>query len=136
MFGPFIGGHELSLARIESVPMETRRHMHMIVPNVLAARWLVVLSRRYAITRVNKLECQSNRLCNLVYLWYEMHRQVKDILKVFVRNDDDIPMIVRPLMGADESSHSLIAIDDIVLNCAHLLILNSLNQQTEWANIV
>jgi len=132
----FAQRHQFPLGRIKLVGLVARRHMQVVMPDILVACRLIMLAGGYAIAGISRLHCQSNLFGNAMDVFCVVNWQIVDILEVLIGNDDYVPVIVRPLMRTDKGCNSVIAIDNIALNRRDILVFGALNEQAKWAKVI
>src|SRR2546423_5387677 len=55
---------------------------------------------------------------------------------MLVRHDDDVAVILRPLMGAEQGSDRGSVVHDVRVHGSSRLVRNAPNQQAEWAEVM
>ena len=109
-------GHELSPSRVELVFRIARRYMHMIMPYILISSRLIVLASGYAVARINRFQRQGHPSSNSVNVNGIVDGQVVDILKMLIGHNDDVTMIVRPLMRTNKGGDDRVVVDNVALH--------------------
>ena len=89
--------------------------MHMIMPDILISRRLIVLASGYAVARINRFQRQGYPSSNSVNVYGIVDGQVIDILKMLIGHKDDVTVIVRPLMRPDKGGDDRVVVDNVAL---------------------
>lgn len=110
--------------------------MQVKMPHVLIARRFVMLTSRYAIAGIDLLHRQRYRSCEFMDRLGVANRQVVNVFVMIIRNDDDVAVIIRPLMRADKSCDQISAVNNIGLGRMDVIVLNTLNQETKWTDVI
>ena len=129
---PLVGSRRLPLASVKQIAFIARKHMKMIMPDILPTIWLVVLSRRDAIARVSRFHRHSDGPGAFVDFGCKVEGQIVNVFVMLVRNNDHMPRVVRPLVRGDKSCDRIIVVD-----CACNVVAFVLSSHaTKRANIV
>lgn len=75
-----------------------------------------MLSRGYPFAGVYRFHRPRNGLDEFVNRQGEAHGQFVDVLKMLIGSNNDVAVIVRPLVGTDEGCDDLIVVNDVGLN--------------------
>lgn len=97
----------------------------MIVPNVLTSRRFVVLTGQNPVTDIDLLHRQRQALRQPVNIQPVADRQIVNVLKMPVWNDNHIPKIIRPLVRTDKGADNLIVIDKVALRGVNLRVFDT-----------
>lgn len=95
------------------------------MPHVLITCRFVVLARRYAVATVNLLHSNRETTSDIVNLRSYFQRQVKNVLEVLIRDDNNVPSIVRALMRTDECRYDGIAVNLVAFNRENVSVFNA-----------
>ena len=98
------------------------------MPDILASSRLIVLAGGYSLTGVGCLHGQSNSPTHFVNFSSKLKWQIVDVLEVLIGNDNNMALIVRPLVRADEGSNCRIPINSIRFNGVNMFVLHALNK--------
>jgi len=98
------------------------------MPDILVASGFVVLLGGYTVAGVNLFHGDRQVFCHSMNVLREPQGQIVNILIMFIRYDNDIAMIIWPLMRANERSDRVIMINNIALNGMNMLVRYSFDQ--------
>lgn len=100
MLGAFDGGHQEFFIDgvIKAVVLETRRDVQMIVPHILAAARLVVLSRGKTVASIRAFEGNGNLSREALNVNRELGGQVENVLIMRVWDDENVWRVARVLV--------------------------------------
>ncbi len=99
---------------IELVPVESRKDVQVIVPDILIPGRFVVLPGRDAVTMVNGFQREGHSFRHPVDSVRDPKGQFVDILVVIPGDDEHMAGIVGPPVSADEGKNQSICVDDFV----------------------
>jgi hypothetical protein len=93
-----LGSHELRVrrGRIQLVVGITGEHVHVVVPDVLAARALVVLPHGDSLAPIGEAHRDRDLLDQVMHRMPGLGWQLVQVLVVPDRHDQQVPVIVRP----------------------------------------
>lgn len=97
----------------------------MIMPHVLIACRFIVLARRYAIAIINLLHNKRETTSGIVNVRSHFQRQVENVLEVLIGNDNNVSLIVRPLMQTDECRYDGIVVNLVTSNGQNVFVFNA-----------
>src|SRR5690606_38296962 len=117
-----------TLCQIKLIIHISRVNMEMIMPYVLIASRLIMLTRRNPITTIYAFHCKSCKLSRMVNFNSVNRREFKDVLKMLIRNNQNMSFIVRPPFFSYKCGYIFILINDISLFSSHV-------NRAEWAFI-
>ncbi len=100
MLGAFGGRHQEFFIDgvIKAVVLETRRDVQMIVPHILAAARLVVLSRGNTVASIRAFEGNGNLPREALNVNRELGGQVENVLIMRVWDDENVWRVARVLV--------------------------------------
>lgn len=116
--------------------MITGEDVQMIMPNVLVACRFIVLSCGDSIAMIRRFHRQGDLLRRSVNLCGEMNRQIINVLVVVIGDDDDVTLIVCPLMGTDHRRDRFGAIDNVAVRRVNMAILDLAGDETKRTNVI
>lgn len=93
---------ELFPRSIELIAIESRKHVQVVVPDILVSGRLIVLPRRDAIATVNGLQRDGHAFGHPVNAVGEAKGQLVDVLVVLSGDNEHVTGIIRPPVPADD----------------------------------
>ena len=128
MFGSLSARHKLTGSPVKIVIFITWCYVQVIMPDILVASGFVVLPGGYTVAGINLFHGDRQTFCHSMNVRREPQGQIVNILIMFIRYDNDIAMIIWPLMRANERSDRVIMINNIALNGMNMLVRYSFDQ--------
>lgn len=135
---PMCCWHQCKLAHraIQIIPIVARRHMKMVVPNILIACRFIVLARRYAIAVKCSFHGDRYGLCCGVDGGGKFSRQGVQVLMMCIGDDQRVAGVVGPLVRTDHGQYMVILEDDVISGGADDFIRKLPRcHKAEWALI-
>jgi len=105
----------------------------MIVPDILIASGFIVLACGDAVAVIHLFEGQGNGLREILDPMSMGSREIVEILKVFIGDNQDMPFIVWPPQRSNKSRHQGILSDHIILMGERVVV--ALKKPTERTDI-
>ena len=104
---------EAAAGTVETVVSPSREDVHVVVPDVLVAVGLVVLTRRDAVAAEGRLHGDGRGTNGPLYWRAELDREVVDVFVVIIRDDQHRTWVPRPPLRIHLHKDRVVAVNEL-----------------------
>src|SRR5690625_4804078 len=131
----FIRTCSKAFCQIEQIFFVSRVNVKMIMPDILAAGWLIMLARSNTITIICIFHCESCKLRCTMNFSCILRREFINIFKVLIRHNENVSFIVWPPFTSYKSCYMIILEYHISLFCPFIGYVQTRSDLAKWAYI-